>query len=58
MDRRNDYKTALMIDAVIHQPGPARVLAGMGVPFDVARRVLTRPDERRHPAPPPTYRRG
>lgn len=58
MERRNDYKMALLIDAAIHRPGPARALAGMGVPFDVARRVLTKPEERRHPAPPPTYRRG
>jgi hypothetical protein len=57
MDRRSDYKTALLIDAVIHTPAsgerasPARELAGMGVPFEIARRVLTRPTERRHPLP-------
>ena len=51
-DRRSDYKTALLIDAAIHAPAPAspaRELAGMGVPFETARRVLTRPAERRHP---------
>jgi hypothetical protein len=54
MDRRNDYKTALMIEAVIHavpppRPGAAaRELAEMGVPLEVAMRVLTRPAERRH----------
>ena len=58
MERRSDYKTALLIETLIHRPFAARALAGIGVPFDVARRVLTRPDERRHRAPPPTYRRG
>ena len=60
-DRRSDYKTALLIDAAIRRPAAdsrasparevARELAGLGVPFDTARRVLTRPAERRH-APP------
>ena len=58
MERRSDYKTALLIEALIHRPAAAQELARMGVPFEVARRLLTRPDERRHPAPPPTYRRG
>jgi hypothetical protein len=60
MDRRTDYKTALLIDAAIRMPAadsPARVMAGMGVPFDVARRVLMRPDERRHPLPAPEFKR-
>ena len=62
MDRRTDYKTALLIDAAIQTPAanggtPARTMAGMGVPFEVARRVLTRPDERRHPAPAPEFKR-
>jgi hypothetical protein len=61
MDRRTDYKTALLIDAAIQAPGaagsPARVMAGMGVPFDVARRVLMQPDERRHPLPAPEFKR-
>jgi len=62
MDRRTDYKTALLIDAAIQTPAsasgsPARTLAGMGVPFAVARRVLTRPDERRQPAPAPDFKR-
>jgi hypothetical protein len=60
MDRRTDYKTALLIDAAIKTPSgdsPARVMAGMGVPFDVARRVLMRPDERRHPLPAPEFKR-
>jgi len=53
MDRRNDYKTALTIDAVIHgatvQARPAaRELAAQGVPLEVCLRVLTRPSERRH----------
>lgn len=57
MDRRTDYKTALLIDAAIYTPGssegasPARELAGRGVPFEIARRVLTRPAQRRHPLP-------
>lgn len=60
MDRRTDYKTALLIDAAIRTlagDSPARVLAAMGVPFDVARRVLMRPDERRHPLPTPDFKR-
>jgi len=62
MDRRTDYKTALLIDAAIQAPAaaggsPARALAGMGVPFDVARRVLMCPDERRHPLPAPEFKR-
>ena len=59
MDRRTDYKTALLIDAAICTPdaSPARALASLGVPFDVARRVLMCPDERRHPLPAPEFRR-
>ena len=62
MDRRNDYKTALLIDAAIQTPvtagnSPARTMAGLGVPFETARRVLTKPDERRHPLPAPEFRR-
>jgi hypothetical protein len=62
MDRRTDYKTALLIDAAIKTPAsatvsPARTMAGMGVPFEVARRVLTKPEERRHPAPAPDFKR-
>jgi hypothetical protein len=62
MDRRTDYKTALLIDAAIKTPAsgggsPARVMAHMGVPFDVARRVLMQPDERRHPLPAPEFKR-
>lgn len=57
MDRRTDYKTALLIDAAIHsaaadsRASPARELAGLGVPFDTAKRLLTRPAERRRPLP-------
>lgn len=62
MDRRTDYRTALLIDAAIGRlpaPGdsPARTLAGMSVPFEVARRLLTRPGERRHPVPAHEFRR-
>ena len=62
MDRRSDYKTALLIDAAIQTPStasssPARTLAGIGVPFEVARRVLTKPEERRHLLPPPEFKR-
>ena len=57
MDRRSDYKTALMIDAVIHdaavQSRPAaRELATLGVPLEVSLRVLTRPAERRYQVTP------
>jgi hypothetical protein len=58
MERRSDYKTALLIEAAIHEAqeqnrSPARALAALGVPFDIAMRVLTRPDERRHVVPLP-----
>lgn len=60
MDRRSDYKTALMIDAVVHDAGDSRVraarqLAEMGVPMEVAMRVLTRPAERRSSQPVPEH---
>ena len=54
MDRRSDYKTALLIDAVIHgEPAHgfgarARELAALGVAVEVALRVLTRPEARRY----------
>ncbi|MBQ5949809.1 hypothetical protein [Massilia sp. ST3] len=57
MDRRTDYKTALLIENVIHEaasngrPTVARELAGMGVPLEVTLRVLTRPAERRNQLP-------
>ena len=53
MERRNDYKTALLVEAVIHEedtlgrPSAARRMADIGVPLEVAVRVLTRPVERR-----------
>ncbi len=57
MDRRTDYKTALLIENMIHdaanqgRPGVARELADMGVPLEVTLRVLTRPAERRNQLP-------
>lgn len=53
MDRRSDYRTALIIDAVIHDAATearpaANELATRGVPLEVSLRVLTRPAERRH----------
>ena len=61
MDRRSDYKTALIIDAVMHdvadQLRPAAVkLAEQGVPLEVSLRVLTRPAERRHQVTPEDVR--
>lgn len=61
MERRSDYKLALLIDAAIHDAArdgrpAARVLAGLGVPLEIAVRVLTRPNERRHPTPAPVKR--
>jgi len=61
MERRSDYRMALLIDAAIHEAATAgrsaaRELAGLGVPLETAVRVLTRPDERRHPVPPPVKR--
>jgi hypothetical protein len=53
MERRTDYKTALLIESVIHdnqaagRQSVARRLAELGVPLEVAVRVLTRPVERR-----------
>jgi len=57
MDRRTDYRTSLIIDAVIHDtttsPRPAATqLAEQGVPLEVSLRVLTRPAERRHQVTP------
>lgn len=57
MDRRTDYKTALLIDAAIYTPASAegaaaaRELASRGVPFEIARRVLMHPAQRRHQLP-------
>jgi len=53
MERRSDYKTALLIEAVIHDTAAqgrpaARELATLGVPLEVSLRVLTRPAERRY----------
>jgi hypothetical protein len=59
MERRNDYKKALLIEAAVHEHSPqgpaaaARALAGLGVPVEAAMRILTRPKERRHPGAPP-----
>jgi len=59
MERRTDYKKALLIEAAVHDHAPegpgaaARALAGLGVPVEAAVRIITRPDERRHPLPPP-----
>lgn len=53
MERRTDYKKALLIEAVVHEAESlgrataARRLAEIGVPLEVAVRVLTRPVERR-----------
>jgi hypothetical protein len=63
MDRRTDYKMALLIEAVIHEAAEqgrsaARELAGLGVPFEVALRVVTRPGERRQQFPPPNHLSG
>jgi hypothetical protein len=58
MDRRTDYKTALLIDAAIHEAAArgsaaaARELLGLGVPFEVAVRVLSNPTKRRSQLPP------
>jgi hypothetical protein len=59
MERRTDYKLALLIEATLHDtasaglPNAARELAGIGVPLHVSMRVLTRPEERRHPGAEP-----
>ncbi|ALK97284.1 hypothetical protein AB595_11715 [Massilia sp. WF1] len=63
MEKRTDYKTALLIEAVIHEtpatgmPAAARRLAEIGVPVDVALRVLTRPVERRQQFESPFMKR-
>jgi hypothetical protein len=57
MDRRTDYKTALLIEAILHDTtatqgqSPARALAALGVPLATAMRLLTRPAERRQGIP-------
>jgi hypothetical protein len=54
MNKRTDYKMALMVEAVIHDAtlgspvAAARQLAELGVPLEVAMRVITRPSERRN----------
>jgi hypothetical protein len=63
MENRTDYKTALLIEAVIHEagatgmPAAARRLAEIGVPLEVAMRVLTRPVERRQQFESPFMKR-
>jgi len=63
MERRTDYKQALLIEAVIHEldtigrAGAARRLAEIGVPLAVAIRVLTRPAERRQQFDSPFMKR-
>jgi hypothetical protein len=63
MEKRTDYKTALLIEAVIHElhtigmPAAARRLVELGVPLDVAVRVLTRPVERRQQFESPFMKR-
>ncbi|MFC5547137.1 hypothetical protein [Massilia aerilata] len=63
MERRNDYKQALLIEAVIHEADAvgrataARRLAELGVPLEVAVRVLTRPVERRQQFESPFMKR-
>jgi len=53
MERRTDYLTEIYIEAVINglpsigQRQAAIVLRELGVPVQIALRVLTRPDERR-----------
>lgn len=61
MDRRSDYRTALRIDAVLHEAADqarpaARELASLGVPLEVSLRVLTRPAERRYQVTPDDVR--
>lgn len=61
MERRTDYKLALLIEAALHDatgaglPHAARELANLGVPLHVSMRVLTRPGERRHPGTDPVH---
>ena len=63
MERRTDYKQALLIEAVIHElhtigrTNAARRLVEIGVPLAVAVRVLTRPIERRQQFDSPFMKR-
>jgi hypothetical protein len=63
MENRTDYKTALLIETVIHElhatgmSAAARRLVELGVPLEVAVRVLTRPVERRQHFESPFLRR-
>jgi hypothetical protein len=62
MKNRTDHLTALLVDAVLYL-GETRgttelacILCGNGVPFDVALRVLTKPERRRRFALKPSKR--
>jgi hypothetical protein len=63
MENRTDYKTSLLIEAILHEapaigfPTAARRLSEIGVPLEVAVRVLTRPVERRQHFESPFMRR-
>jgi hypothetical protein len=63
MENRTDYKTSLLIEAVVHDApaigfaAAARRLAELGVSVEVALRVLTRPAERRQQFESPFLRR-
>jgi hypothetical protein len=52
-NRRTDYYTALLIDSVLKERArlginlTARSLSDLGIPLEVAMRLLTRPWERR-----------
>jgi hypothetical protein len=60
MNRRRDYKTALLIDAVVYATSAevrahaAGELSERPLPHDFAMRIFQEPDKRRHnpPAPP------
>lgn len=57
MNRRRDYKTALLIDAVIYAASAevrthaAGELAERPLPHDFAMRIVSKPGQRRHNPP-------
>lgn len=44
---RSDHTTELTIDRALLSNAPAKYLASHGIPFNLALRIMTRPDLRR-----------
>lgn len=48
---RTDHSMEFVIDMALLTRAPARYMASKGVPFQLALRIVTRPDLRRNRAP-------